>query len=206
MSNNGGRFKNGVIYASVEAIVGLLVKLNAVEGFKKISDFGQKRDEKRKIRYRKAIDAYVFFKWALVLVLWLLSIGRSWSTLLVIYLIGMNLFTYFYYHVWRAPFSESRRDVKRRFVNLFQAIFFNIFAYAYLYAIPFRGKFEWVGSNQTVDAFLFSINTSFVSDYQFVTSRDTFASIIPATQILVMFMFLTIILSNSVPSSEEEED
>jgi len=209
MSRLKKALNNGTTFAFVSGLVFFLKSLNIVEYFKKVSVCWFKKSDKRGriLRYRRAIDVFIFLKWSFVFLLWLFGLSSMVLSIIVAYFIFMNLFTYFYYHVWQPPFNNAREDVKRRFVSLFQAIAYSIFSYAYLYALPLKERFSWTSKGDlNIDAILYSVNNSFIADYSFVAPKDSFASLISSSQIVAMFIFLTIILSNSLPGDGGGED
>ena len=90
-----------------------------------------------------------------------------------------------------------------------QAISFSLFGFAYLYYVPYSSEFAW-GTEQPVFIYSlwFSISNSLTASYEQVKPITDVGNTIAMMQLLMMFVFLTIIIGGTVPqikSSLEKE-
>ena len=198
---------NGFLYVAIDRLLNFLRHLNLVEALKWLARRLAPRDccPKRRRGYtRTAVDLFIAGKWLYLLILWLcqasapLLVGSVW------YLLTANLYTYFYYHTWA---DETLRDVrfdtdrvKRRFANLVLAILYAVLGFAYFYHIPYSQNFEWCGrAPGAVPAIWFSISNSLTASYDQVRPVTDVGYAISMVQLVMMFVFLTIIVGGSVP-------
>ena len=203
---NNQNFKNGCIYYFSERIFTLLNHLNLVEGFKYISQIVTKGNSpKKKILFsRLAVDVFIILKWLLVIILWIFNVEDLWVIFIVWYLLIANLYTYFYYHTWSSNIlTDANIDVnriKRRYLNLTMAIAYTFFGFAYLYCIPYSSEFSWIdGSPNFFHAVWYSISNSLTANYDQVVPSTSMGNSISIIQLIIMFLFLTIIVGNSIP-------
>lgn len=193
--------KNGFIYLCLEIIVKILKKLNAVEWLKNFVCFITPNKKIETIISCKnlAIDFFIVFKW-LITFLAFYYFNNRFLHILVIYLIVFNIFTYFYYHVWNiSSGNTSLARSRRRFISTVQAIFYNVFGYAYLYAVPFSGYFNWDEKvSKIVSALNLSVSNTFLGSSN-VTPNGEIGIVIMLTQYISTFVLITIILSTAFP-------
>ena len=139
------------------------------------------------------------------------KISNPLSAFVVWYLSLTNLYTYFYYHIWS---SEILSDVhfgidriKRRFTTLTLAVSYTIFGFAYLYAIPYSDEFTWSNDTPTfLKSLWFSVSNSLTASYDQVKPITDLGSSISMIQLLMMFIFLTIIIGGSIPQPKLTEE
>lgn len=193
--------KSGLIYSIVDYIVENLQRLNLVELFK----WAAKRlyPSNEIVALRLGVDIFILLKWLTVIVFWINQVTSKFASLILWYLILTNLYTYFYHHTWtkdlyKENFTLDR--VKRRFIYLLLAILFNIFSFAYLIRHPFSENYEWANQIATTkNALLISVANSLAICFDSVTATTQFGQALNITETATMFVFLTIILSNSIP-------
>jgi len=207
---------NGFIYPLVNSLMNILKKINLVEGFKYISKLLASKTGSREtqLKYsRIAVDLFITFKWLFIFWILLAGINKIWIVIIVWYLLFTNLYTYFYYHTWSTEilidvkFNVDR--IKRRFTNLIQAISFSLFGFTYLYFIPYSSEFYWVDDQPVfIQSLWFSILNSLTASYEQVKPISNLGNTIANIQLIMMFVFLSIIIGGSVPqliNSKEKE-
>ena len=192
---------NGFIYEVVKVIINNLKYLNLVELFKAIA---KKLKPNQADEYSKiAIDIFIILKWTLIFFLNSFKVNNPWVTIFVWYLISTNLYTYFYYHNWTdeslntSNFDNDR--IRRRFINLILAICFSNYSFSYLYKFPYSNEFKWNSGKIIGDSFIYSICNSITASYDAVKPITNFANSISTIQIFISFIFLTIVISRSIP-------
>lgn len=199
---------HGFIYPIIDRFLKFVNdRLCLVEFFKYTAKlFVQPKDNKslEVIYCRMAVDYFIFFKWSLVVIFWLTSSKGLIPIIVVWYLIITNLVTYFYHHLWKNDlyvdkyFSAER--IKRRFTTLILAIFFSIFAFAYLYAVPYFEYFSWTqNSNIFFSSMLYSIANSLTVNYGLVNPILETGYIVSVIQLAMMFVFFSVLLSGAIP-------
>lgn len=150
-----------------------------------------------------AVDIFIVLKWTLIFLLTYFQINNVWMTVLVWYLISTNLYTYFYYHNWideslnTSNFSNDR--IRRRFINLILAICFSNYSFSYLYKLPYASEFSWSSEKIIGDSFVYSVCNSITASYDVVKPISSFSYCISTIQIFISFIFLTIVISRSIP-------
>ena len=198
---------HGIFLPIFEWWIGFLNKINCVEWFKNSATKIFKTNDTRKVK-RISIDVFILLKYLFLILLWVTGINNSIITFIIIYLLFMNFHTYFYYHLWDDRAISDRQvsigRVKGRFITFTLAFIYNIISYGYLYAIPFQPKFEW-----TAD---FPINTAAISmsfsktvggSFEYVKPLTDVGLILSASQIIVTFLFVAVLLSKSLPFFNE---
>ena len=222
------KMNSGFIYPFVNLIVNILKYVNLVEFFKWTAQcicnliHNEEPGQQTVLRIKYAIvaiDIYQLFKWGVLLYLWfysgchiegeLLSFNIALDTKHIIwYLIASNLFTYFYYHVWGSNYTQllTREAMNRRFMNTILAISYYIFAYTYLYEVHYMQNFEW--ADETVNhanAFYLSASNALTFSHDDFEAADSTGRFLLLSQAINTFIFLTIIISNSIPNHFKEE-
>lgn len=199
--------KNGFLYEFINIFLNSLKYLNLVELFKivsiKITPCNSSIETKVK-NSRVSVDLFIVIKWLFILYLWVFEITDSFFVITVWYLLTANLYTYFYYHTWSSKILRDKHfntdRIKHRFVNLLQAIFYSIFGFAYLYHQPYSSEFIWNGGDPSVmHSIMFSLSNSLTASYDQVKPSTEIAYFITIIQLLMIFIFLTIIISGSIP-------
>jgi len=210
---------NGFIYPIVNKIISFIYYINIVELIKWITirftllinkGSSDSKYVERKIRRARniAIDIFIVLKFLFIGIIWCGKIDNIFLTPIIIYLLFMNSFVYFYYHIWeegaiRGEFATLHR-VRRKFISLFQSVFFMVLSYGYLFQIPFKGEFKWDGSEATFSkSLLLSLSNTIPLSYDSVKAVTEIGNYIKVSQILLSFLFITIILTQSIPKANK---
>ncbi len=197
--------RNGLIYVVIDWILEKLKYLNLVELFKYIAKKLYRKD--KILASRAGVDLFILFKWMAIIVIWSCGIKNELVNIFIWYLIITNIYTYFYYHTWTKDLSRAYFDldrIKRRFLNLVLAIGFNVICFAYFFAQPFSSNFQWKDQiSSTKDAILFSLANSLTANYDSVHSLTQVGQTLTLMETFISFVFLVIILSNSIPQTKE---
>lgn len=219
---------DGFIYPFVNNIVKVLKYLNLVECFKEVATsiclynnrlVGFPTSDEIKKYCNFAIDFYQIFKWTVLLWLWLcvdrhIELGLYITSVTIDtsyfawYLITTNLFTYFYYHVWGSPHLQllTRVTMNRRFMNTILAILYYITTYAYLYEIHYSSDFSWPNNTVShINALYLSVSNALTFSHDGFDAINSSGRFILISQAVNTFIFLTIIISNSIPNHFKEE-
>lgn len=196
--------KKGIIYSIFDWIIENINYLNLVELFKFI---GVKISPNNRITaLRFSVDLFIILKWLFIAFIWQFNIKNEFINVIVWYLIFTNVFTYFYYHTWDKNINKDEFDfdrIKRRFLNLGLSIAFNTYSFAYLFSQPFSNNFKWNSGFSTFqDSFLYSLANSFSVSYESVETITTIGQRLTLIETAISFIFLTIILSNSIPQTK----
>jgi hypothetical protein len=210
---------NGFIYASTNAVIKVLYYLNIIEllkiATKKLIYFIYRNEKDKTIPKRVdrfycniIVDLFIFLKFAFILYIWWKNIQSTPVLYLVYYLLLMNIFTYFYHHLWdkSAIYDKnlSYKRVRRRFIALFSSITYMVICFSYLYNVPFVKEFEWSKKEPTaLKSFLFSVSSSFSGSYENVKATTELGEYIMMFQVLMVFVFITLILARSMPQGNE---
>ena len=197
--------KKGIIYSVVDYLIEKLYYLNLVELFKFIAV--KISPNNRITASRFSVDIFILLKWLFIALFWHFNVKNDFINLIVWYLIFTNVYTYFYYHIWRKNIDKSEFDrIKRRFLNLGLSIAFNVLSFAYLFAQPFSNNYKWNNGYSTFqDSILFSLANSFTTSYNSVQSITKIGHKISLLETVISFVFLTIILSNSIPQVKTDK-
>lgn len=217
--NKEKRSDNGFIYPMTDVIIRLVEMVNIVNVFKFLAVWGTRRLNSKKqhtvverlVRRNRnyAVDVFIIFKFLFVIFLWWLEIDNLLTTIFVLYLLFMNSFTYFYYHVWEESAILNQflmvHRVRRRFITLTTSIFYMILTYGYLYAIPYKEHFSWGSEYPTyLKSMLFSVSNSFNGGYNGVSPASELGELIKASEIILIFVFIAIVLARSVPQGNSK--
>jgi hypothetical protein len=92
-------------------------------------------------------------------------------------------------------------------MNLIIALFYSHLCFAYLYAVPYKAEFQWgekinvnnLTTNKALSAVWFSISNAVAANYSYVTPHGQVGNAVAMIQLLVTFVFLTIIIARSIP-------
>jgi hypothetical protein len=201
--------RNGILYSIFKFILDNLRHFTLVEWLKLLFQSLNRdpRNQEKTIQYgRFAVDIFIILKWIFVLLMWSLSVSNAFVTAVVWYLILTNIYSYFYYHIWcddalrTETFSRDR--VRRRFLNLILAISYSNLCFAYLYKLPYKPNYKWSDQVATdIKALWFSISNSLAANYDSVKPMTAFGDGISMIQLLITFVFVTIIISKSIPQT-----
>jgi hypothetical protein len=192
--------KNGFIHILSKKLISFFYYTNLVEWFKIGIGLISKTNDR--ILKNFAIDLFIVLKWVLVIASWFYGINSLFLSVLIAYLIWTNVFTYFFYHVWELPPKIKKVRLQRRFVNLFIAMAFSNLSYAYLYQTTFKSHFKVAqGFDRKLSFLNYSNFNSLFSDYSIIQPIDNTAYIITFSQLAITFIFVSIILSNTIPDN-----
>ena len=211
---------NGLIYPVVVICIKLLFYLNVVELVKKLTEFltvkyyRNKSLATQKIKIRRnrnfAIDLFIVLKFIFLVVIICMDVSSVLVKTTVWYLLISNVFTYFYYHLWCDDVILGRYQnihrVRRRFINFFVSFIFMVLCYSYLYITMIPEHFTLVneGSDKIGISILSSIGNSFAIDVDYLKNNSDHSKLIEMSQTLNTFLFLTILLSTSLPKAKQE--
>lgn len=207
------RANDGFIIRFAAWCISALQAVSAVEHWKRYGEARLRRrvanpsDEELRRNANVWIDSFVVLKWLIVLALLLASQGGWVAAILMVYLLFFNLFSYFYYHGWGSQYQPPRlsrdeglaRD-RRRLISFLLAFMFSIFGFAYLYAIQIPSRLEWPSEPNLLDAVYLSISNSFTLTYNGFQPRDQVSRGILLLQLINVFVFLTVLIGNAIPS------
>jgi hypothetical protein len=192
--------RHGFIYPIVRATIEMITYLSLVELFKAIGKKLAHNDLQIPRNARIGIDVYLIFKWVVLVCLWVSCVDNVLATVVVIYLLATNVFTYFYYHVWKPPYDTSEENLRSRLVTLILSIFYSVACFGYLYAVPFAGNFRFnEGANHTTASVLFSASQTFLVDFAPMSAITYTGYGLALFQTAITFMFISIILAASIP-------
>jgi len=205
--------KNGIIYSLLKTILEGLNYLSLVELFKYVAIiiFAKANNLQSRITAsRIAVDIFIILKWFVVILAFLNGWTSTFWTVLVWYLIYSNLYTYFYYHLWsREAMNTENFDierVRRRFITLMLSIGFSNLCFAYLFRVPYLNDFEWSDKIPlNTKAIWFSFANSLTANYEFVKPITQDGASITVTQLIISFVFITLILGKSIPQTKSIE-
>ena len=145
----------------------------------------------------KAIDYFIIMKYGVLFLIFNEIIPSNDFTLLIIwYMLLMNIFTYFYYHLWENK-KINRESSKKRFINFILSIVYSSLSFMLLYKNYYANDFEFEnkGTSDTIKAFSLSFGTFFNSN-NFSPTTDR-GYIIFTINCIINFIFLTFILANN---------
>lgn len=195
--------KNGILYPIVNFIIQNIKYLNLVELYKLLLVVIFKNYNPLTIK-RFAIDSFIILKWILLFLLFHKHINNSFVDIVVWYLLISNVYTYFYYHIWNDDTANDQFNtperIRRRFINLITSIGFSNVCFAYLYRFTYLSEFEWSDKVPlTTKSFWYSFANSLTADYEYVKPITKIGVELTLTQLIISFIFLTMILGNSIP-------
>jgi len=215
------KIDNGFIYPLFYYIIIVLKFLNLVEWLKKLSKliiiyFNKDKMDinyslRRKIRRGNgfAIDLFIVIKFAYLISIWILDLKLMFFSYILFYLLFMNQFTYFYYHIWdKGALLESYLTVarvRRKFINLIQSIFFMILGFAYIYVEVFTHNFSWgIGGPSVYKSLYFSLSNALPLNFKTVSPITNTGYLIQTFEIFMTFIFIAVILAKSIPKANKE--
>lgn len=197
----------GFIYIAFKWVIDIIKYVSLVELIKGIGLKINPRpndEDSCKAYSRTFVDIFVLLKWSFVLLVFLRGTSNTLTCIIIWYLIITNLHTYFYYHVWKESAINStdkdEHSLRRRFIYLLLAISFSNFCFAYLYYTYYSNSFSW-GTNgpDRLHAVWYSISNSVAANYTEVSSIHDNGNSVSMIQLLITFVFVTIIISRSIP-------
>lgn len=196
---------NGLFYPVLDFIFTYTKYLNVVEIYKKLLLLIFKRRNKLAVN-RVAIDSFIILKWILLIILMKYKLNNDILNFIVWYLLISNLYTYFYYHIWQNDTANDQYNtperIRRRFINLLLSIGFSNICFAYLYRFTYLLDFEWSEKVPLLTKSLwFSFANSLTANYEYVKPITKSGVELTLTQLIISFIFLTMILGNSIPKT-----
>ena len=201
--------KNGIIYIAFKFVLDNLRHLTLVEWFKQLGKIinPKPNDADYKNAFsRTSVDIFIILKWCFILIITRSCWTNNFLTVVVWYLLLTNIYSYFYYHIWTDEAlntEEFEKDrIRRRFVNLIIAVGYSDLCFAYLYKLPYKLDFEWSDKSITFTKSLwYSVSNSLAANYEAVKPLTDFANNVSMTQLIITFIFITIILGKSIPQT-----
>lgn len=201
--------KNGIIYIAIKFVLDNLRHLTIVEWIKKLGKIinPKPNDVDYKTAFsRTSVDIFIILKWCFVLLIAKNCWTNNFLTIVVWYFLLTNIYSYFYYHIWTDEAlntEEFEKDrIRRRFLNLILAVGFSDLCFAYLYQLPYCKDFNWDDNSITLTKSMwFSISNSLAANYEAVKPITDFANNVSMTQLVITFIFITIILGKSIPQT-----
>lgn len=201
------RSEYGFMYVIASVMIKTLWALNLVEWFKIL--FYQvcrllHKNICKKASTNWAIDLFIVLKFILVFLFIFLPENPVYLGI-VLYLLIMNVFTYFYHHVWRKPSDNCSHWQARRFLTLMLAIAFNVLCYVYLYWNGLSRFINWQSSAPStfLSVLQYSLSNTFLLPSP-LSVNSAFGLYLQTTQQVISFIFLVIILSQSIPQPKKE--
>ncbi|BFM44268.1 hypothetical protein CFS9_29090 [Flavobacterium sp. CFS9] len=201
--------KNGPIYFIFNIFIEGLKYISLVEFFKFLAVYFFYRndsDDKKSIARRWAVDFFILAKWILIIYAMNISLTNTYFTILIWYLIFTNLYTYFYYHIWHKNAMNTESflidRVRRRFITLILSIGFSNLCFAYFIRYPYNTDFVWTDKKlSTIQAICFSCANSLTADYPKINASTNIGFQITIVQLIISFVFLTLILGKTLPQT-----
>lgn len=197
---------NGPIYIFVDWLIRSAYSISPVEWKKRgaLKLFPRSNsDEIRRIA-NIAIDIFIVLKWIFVLSIWYFGFTNIFVVTIAIFLLVMNLHTYFWYHLWtierNGPATGIEFRERRRFVNLVFAISYSMVLYAYLYHRILQADFIWSAKiSPWIAALVFSVGNALTGFSGDLKPETEVAQLVVSSQLVMTFIFVAMLLSNSVP-------
>ena len=200
------RNSNGPIFLVINHMVEIVHAVSPVEWKKRGALKLLPRTDADEIRWvaNVAIDFFILLKWIFLVTIWAIGVSHWFVVAVAIFLLVTNLHTYFWYHLWTIergaaiPGSEFRD--RRRFVNLIFALGYSMALYAYLYHRVLESDFTWPQPIAPwLSALVFSIGNSLTGFAGDLKPVSTVAHLVVSSQLVMTFIFVAMLLSNSVP-------
>lgn len=203
--------KYGFIYPIIDAIITILQKLNIVEWVKWLVGKTNKSgcdSEEIVQKKRIAVDLFIVSKWIFLFWAWYTRTGNGFITFVVWYLILTNLLTYFYEHVWKDDPSNIKKEdndrTRRKFLFFMLSFAFSNISFAYLYSVALVGEMNWPeldhGASR-MKSLWFSMSNSVAANYEVVSTHSNTADSTAMIQLMITFIFVSVILGESIPSN-----
>lgn len=153
-----------------------------------------------------AIDLYEIAKWATVVLFISYDIQKQPALILTMYLLASNLFSHFYYHLWK-NISLGRRmgpmQSRRRFLSFILALFFSFVAYSYIFSF-YQSSFDWPGEEfSAVSSLFFSVSNAFTLVYGNIGPNGALGYFLAVSQVAYTFFFVVLIIAQSIPKKEK---
>ena len=211
-------YENGFLIRVFSALVQAVHYISPVEQLKNFFVWVSKcktEDEKRRCK-TYAIDTFILVKWLYVILIVALKCNSHIHFAIVWLLIFFNLFSYFYYHIWDEDALVGKEfkinRVRRRFLNVLLAIAFSHLAFAYLYYAQYYCHFQVDSTNKELvnitssfgNWLWYSVSNSIAANFNAIQPKTPFGHQLSMIQLVMSFIFITIILSKSLPDAKEQ--
>lgn len=203
------RSSNGPIYIVTDTVVRNVIYISPVEWKKKaIKKLFPKTEARQAANW--AIDSFIFLKWLFIYVIWTTATNHWLAVTGAVFLLIMNLHTYFWYHLWAVdnnPVSKgSELRERRRFVNVILALAYSVMIYGYLYHRVINNGFEWPQNYNVPDwvtSLIFSFGNALTGYSGDLKPISMLAQITTSSQLLMTFIFVAMLLNNSIPNPKD---
>ena len=171
--------------------------------------------DQSKSQKRKVTSFYVLIKWVLIISFIMFSVNNTLSTIIAWYLLWSNLFMYVFFHAffgntWDCNKKSNNTDT--RFIYSILSFGFSLLVFSYLYAYPYHDCFTWIdgkGINLQKTSFDLIVNSIYLSFSGAFTltlgdipKPDICGKILLMIELCNTFVFITIIIGNTLPSSK----
>lgn len=193
--------KYWLIYPFIDGLIRALKHLNLVEYFKKLFILFWNNKKQKENYSRIAVDVFIISKRIFIILLFVCNIYNTFALMVVVYLLIMNLFTYFYYHIRNQSDHEDSDIMKRGFINLFIAFIFSNLLFGYLYL--YRDNIHFIVST-VYASLLYSFANSLTVSYDNLKITDNFWYLISISQVLITFVFVSLVIANSIPKNTKQ--
>lgn len=211
---------NGLIYPFIYKVIKVLYYLNVVELIKKITEFitvkyyKNRSEVTQKVKIRRnrniAIDLFILLKFLFIVIIIYIDTSSIVVQIAVWYLLISNVFTYFYYHLWCDDVILERfqtiHRARRRFVSFIISFIFMMLCYSYFYLIMTPEHFSLINkeSSRIAASIISAIGNAFNMDMGYLKKESDISKIVALSQTINVFLFLTLLLTSSLPKAKQE--
>lgn len=201
--------EHGLLIPIIHWFISFVCKLNYIMWLKSLMVIFWKEEEHIKNAKTWVLDFnMVYIKFFSLIVLICCCVDNTFSYYFIWYMLWSNLFLYSFFHIFyggtfRCP-SKSNGDDKR-FIYSILSFLFSLVGMAYLYMFHYETHIDWHGQRDFLHAFGLSVQTAFTFGtpdwYQLDDNKTDFTSLV-LFQTLNSFVFISVIIANSIPKSE----
>jgi len=206
---------NGFLLSLISTTIQFLHFISPVEILKKISGgrfenshLTGEAPEISKAINNNVVDLFITAKWLYLAILIVFRWGGIINLIVICVLMFFNLFTYFFYHVWHPESLVGEgitvTRVRRRLIAILLAIAFSHLGFAYLYYVQFPRDFVNNAAGGFIHWFWFSASNAVAANYDAIKPFTCRGYHLSMVQLLVSFIFITLILSKSLPNAKAE--
>ena len=193
--------RNGFIYNILLFLFSKLKYFNIVEFFKYLATINEKQKDRIIHKKNISIDVFNIVKYSFLLIAIIFSWYSNFALLLVIYLLIMNIYTYFFYHFWETKPCRDLHHLRNRFLKLVFSFTYNILSFWYLYIYLGDYHFSALGTSK-YDFLQLSLASSF-SAPTLLHPSTLIANYIVTFQVIVTFIYVAILLTQTLSNSKE---
>ena len=196
-----------LILSVFQAVVCVFWWLSIIEHLKALAIFLSSRgavgDQEKHLAARSiAIDLYEILKWLALASFFVLGSASPLAVAVTAYLLASNLFSHFYYHIWRdSPAAIiTHQQMQRRLTSFVLAFAFAILAFGFVYySIP--SQISWPDNEVSiVNALYLSVANTFTLTYGDAGPASGDARALFVSQVVYAFVFVVMIIAKSLPS------